>query len=164
MADTDLIVDPGLPDLIVVTALDAEIAIDLPDDTLTLVFEAVGLPGRDGADGGLIVGIAGQALSGQRAVRHDATGLVVHGDPRSAVGAQIIGVSVGAALMGAPVSVLSSGEMTEPSWTWSAGPIFLGANGMLTQSAPATGILVVVGYAAGPIKMVVAPRIVADLG
>ena len=42
-----------------------------------------------------------------------------------------------------PVAVLTEGQVSDSSWNWSIGsPIFLGANGTLTQNAPQSGFLI----------------------
>lgn len=162
---TDIIVDQVGGSPLTVFQSDDDLHVALDEDDLIVETCAVGVPGRDGSDGaGLFDGIAGEALSGHRAVRHDEDGQLVHADCATAVTAQAIGITLGAAEAGALASVLFAGEVTEPSWSWTAGPIFLGANGLLTQSAPATGCLVIVGHAAGATRMVVAPRLVAVLG
>lgn len=40
--------------------------------------------------------------------------------------------------LGQPVRVQCSGPLSEPSWNWIAGPVYLGQNGQLTQAPPAT--------------------------
>jgi hypothetical protein len=46
-------------------------------------------------------------------------------------------ITTGAASPGSPVDVLITGLMVEPSWSWTPGPVYLGANGQLTQTPPA---------------------------
>lgn len=50
-----------------------------------------------------------------------------------------LGVSLGAqTVIGQPVQIQSSGPLSEPSWNWAPGPVYLGQNGQLTQTPPAT--------------------------
>ena len=91
----------------------------------------LGLQGPPGA--GLAV-LAAEALGGHRVVTADG----LHCTPQDADRA--IGITTGAAALGQSASVLPSGPMTEPSWTWTPGlPLFIGAAGVLTQTAPPTG-------------------------
>jgi hypothetical protein len=119
---------------------------------------ARGPTGPAGPSGGsAITAVAGEALGGHRAVRHDADGEMVYADPATAAGAQVAGVTMAAAVMGDQASAQVAGELELAGWNWAEGPIYLGALGTLTQVAPTTGYLVVVGLAAGPDRMVVAP-------
>lgn len=156
----DLAVDAPVPEPLKVLVTGEDLLVEAEDAAIAVTFEAWGMPGRDG---GTLSGTAGEDLSGHRAVRHDASGLLVHADFASAAGALVAGVTTGAALEGAPAAVQCSGDLGEPSWDWAEGCIFLGDAGHLTQVAPATGYLVLVGYSAGPNRMVVAPRIIAQL-
>lgn len=45
-----------------------------------------------------------------------------------------IGIATGAALNGASASVQQAGQITEPSWAWVEGPVYVGTNGFLTQN------------------------------
>jgi len=111
-----------------------------------------GAPGRDGTDGtsgaGIIRRIAGEDLGGHRVVGVNAIGQAVYASSDNTT--IPVGVTAGAAVFGAEVTVQVSGEMQEPSWSWDvASPIFLGADGVLTQSPPGLGMLVFVGYPTG---------------
>jgi len=111
-----------------------------------------GLPGRDGMDGATgaatIHRTAGEALGGHRVVAVNAIGQAVYASSNSTL--IPIGITLGAASAGADVAIQIAGEMKEPSWSWDvASPIFLGADGVLTQSPPGLGMLVFVGYPTG---------------
>lgn len=60
-------------------------------------------------------------------------------------------LTMGAALLGTEVTVLGSGVIVEPSWSLSVGPVYLGHNGLLTQTPPTALLgalfLAVVGFA-----------------
>ncbi len=63
---------------------------------------------------------------------------------------RVIGITEEAASMGAPVRIRREGFMTVIGWTWTPNqPIFLGANGMLTQTQPTSGVIQVVAVATG---------------
>lgn len=58
------------------------------------------------------------------------------------------------AVLGAPVTVITYGDIEEPSWSWTPGPLYLELNGVITQTVPtATGgtlFLAQLGFATGP--------------
>jgi len=91
-----------------------------------------GIPGPAG--GSTIQVVAGETLSGHRAIRLS-HGLAYTCDAANLAHAGTgIGVSTGAALIGETVNVQTLGTLNEPSWTWNDGPIYVGNNGQLTQS------------------------------
>lgn len=59
----------------------------------------------------------------------------------------IAGITTGATSNGAVMQVRYSGEIIEDTWNWTEGLVFLGTNGLLTQTAPTTGFMVVIGVA-----------------
>jgi hypothetical protein len=111
-----------------------------------------GPAGRDGGDSTIVNKTAAQNLSGHRVVRSASASVVDYADNQTANHKNLIlGVTIGAASSGAPVQVRVAGEMTETGWSWIPGElIFCGANGLLTQSAPTTGFLCVIGTAISP--------------
>lgn len=123
----------------------------------------VGPPGPAGPVGGLATRIAGEALGGHRAVTIGVDGRAYLASPVEPQAMAVFGVTTGAAASGAPVEICCAGEVTEPSWTWTPGPVWLGANGTLTQVVPITGALVQVGTAGGATGLNIAPRVVARL-
>lgn len=100
----------------------------------------VSVPGPQGAKGDAGEATVTQSheaatnLSGHRAIRV-AAGLayVCDGSNASHVG-RAIGISTGAATAGDDVSVQTAGILTESSWSWTDGPVYVGASGVLTQS------------------------------
>jgi hypothetical protein len=62
-----------------------------------------------------------------------------------------LGISLNSSAPGDVVNVKTEGEVTEPSWTWTPlMPIFLTANGMMSQTAPTqptAAFVLSVGYA-----------------
>ena len=108
-----------------------------------------GPPGPPGGAGQSFVQLtAAQALGGHRAVRVRA-GQADYADCRE-VGAPhaLLGVTTAAVSAGQAATIQQSGVMTEPAWRWQPGrPVFLGEQGALTQTAPASGVISVVGVA-----------------
>lgn len=109
-----------------------------------------GTQGEPGAGGDQIIDarIAANTLGGHRIVR------VVAGevDYASADDLEhmddVLGLTLAAAAQGASVQVLREGSITEPSWSWSPGePLFLGINGLITQTPGANAFDLPVGYA-----------------
>lgn len=103
---------------------------------------------------------AGITLSGHKAVQIDGTGAAVYVDSGTVADAgRVLGITINAALLGAAVDVQATGEIDEVSWSWVPGqPVYVGANGSLTQTPPATGFIQAVGMAVAPTKLVVGIR------
>lgn len=125
-----------------------------PVQELVLLTEAQqGPPGPPGAPGQAGVSYvtfkASGPIGGHRAVCAAFSGLVKYADSRDVTGAMsVLGLSLHAAEDGAPISVANSGEVIEPSWSWTQDlPIFVGLDGVLTQQPPDTGYQLVVAIA-----------------
>lgn len=86
---------------------------------------------------------AGVSLSALRAVTSDANGAAVYASNDTLANAQVIGITANAATTGAGVTIKTSGIITDASWSWTKGTVFLGTNGQLTQTAPSGGAIVV---------------------
>ena len=109
-----------------------------------------GAQGDIGPSGGVAESrIASEDLGGHRVVRSTGAGTagyassdnVLHGD-------DTLGMTLGAVSAGGTVSVLRVGPVTHAGWAWTAGePVFLGLNGLPTQTAPETGFAQVIGHA-----------------
>lgn len=107
-------------------------------------------------------------LSGHRVVTPRSDGTVEYAtnlEPADATAP--IWLTLGAALAGEPVSVVAFGEVVEPSWNWTSGlPIFLGADGVLTQTpptAPAVFILQLAASTGTPSSLFFDPKIPTEL-
>lgn len=96
--------------------------------------------------------VAGHTLSALRAVYVSTGNTVEYAQPSVGYPA---GVAITAAQQGASVSVISSGDIEDQSWNWMTGPIFLGADGMLTQQLEGLSVLWVLGGAVSHTHMVV---------
>jgi hypothetical protein len=106
---------------------------------------------------------AGEAIGGHRAIVIKADGKAWLVSPTDAEAGGVAGITTGAVAAGGLVPIASFGEVEETGWTWTPGPIWLGANGMLTQVVPVAGAVVCLGVSAGPTKMIVSPRLIARL-
>ena len=119
-----------------------------------------GPPGPPGSAGAQLVTLTALAdLSGHRAVVSDGAGgarVPDRSDPLDADA--VIGLTVHAALAGQPVTVQVSGEVTETSWNWVPGPIWVGDAGLLTQTPPSNGWTQIFAVAIAPTTIVLTPR------
>lgn len=70
-----------------------------------------------------------------------------------------LGLTLNSAVLNEPVTVLRAGELEDPSFTFTAGPIYMGLDGMLTQTIPETGYAFQLGYAESATKIVLDPQI-----
>jgi len=83
---------------------------------------------------------AGEIIQGGRAVFLDGAGSAFKADSGTPAEVKsIFGISLQAALLGASVSIVVSGAVTDPAWSWVAGPIYCGTDGALTQIVPTSG-------------------------
>lgn len=105
-----------------------------------------GIPGPTG--GTALQYPAGMALGGHRMIVLDDTGLAIYADNSiPAHAGKVLGMTTGAANPGELATIQTGGELTEPSWSWLLNqPIYLGANGLLTQTPPVTGFSLIVGF------------------
>lgn len=110
-----------------------------------------GPPGPPGASDSRITRTAAEALSGHRVVTADVDGRLIYAsNDDSAHLAAPLWVTTGAALAGDPAEAQMFGPLDELTWNWTPGPVYLGQNGVLTQTvpaAPAALFLAQVGFA-----------------
>jgi hypothetical protein len=100
-----------------------------------------------------LTGVAAVALSGHRAVTRRPDGLLEYTDNTTAAHLNApIWITLGAAAAGSVVEVLAYGTLTEPSWAWLPGPLYLGSGGLITQTPPSPPalFLATIGVATGP--------------
>lgn len=120
---------------------------------------SVGLQGPPGQPGDLVLTdyLAGEALGGNRCVIVGMDNKVYYADQANPSHFnRILGITTRAAAQNDPASVRVGGEMTEPSWNWDLDKfIYLGSNGLLTQTPPATGFLLELGWPINPTTMMV---------
>ncbi len=87
--------------------------------------------------------VASTSLSALRCITTDSSGLAKYATPDSLANAVVIGISTTAASTGQNITIKTSGQITDASWNWTKGAIYLGANGTLTQTAPSGGSIIV---------------------
>jgi hypothetical protein len=67
----------------------------------------------------------------------------------------VIGITLNAAVDGDPVSLAVVGEVDEPSFTFSPGPIYFDSIGRLTQVPPVSGFIQQIAVALSATQIVV---------
>ncbi len=113
-------------------------------------------PAGPAGDGSKLTKIAGSAIGGHKVViASGVSGAQLADKDTPAHMHLVLGVTQGAASSGSPVDIQTVGEMIEPSWSWSAGPVFLGSNGNLTQTPPASGFQLLIGTAIAPTVLMI---------
>ena len=98
-----------------------------------------GPQGPPGAAGGAAAEYtASAALSGHAVIAINSAGQAFYASSDQLSHAlRVAGVSIGAAVLGDPISVVSAGLIVHGGWSWTPGsPVFVGLNGALTQSLP----------------------------
>jgi len=95
-------------------------------------------------------------LGGHRVVRSGPAGIVYASAEEAETVDMVLGVTVSAVDAGAAPAIVASGPIREPSWSWRPGPIYLGLDGLLTQSAPARGAVLQVAVSVTPTEIFVA--------
>ncbi len=130
-----------------------------PADPLKVEVGVQGPPGPPGPEGGSgLTHTAGVSLGGHRAVVLNAAEEAIYADNTTLTHAdKVLGITTGAVTAGQAASIRTTGEITEPSWAWALDQaIFLGVDGMLTQTPPSSGFLLVMGFPISATKMFLA--------
>lgn len=124
-----------------------EIVVEREDDEVAI--EAAGIRGPVGPQGpkgdsgtGVVPTIvmpAGEQIFAHRAVKAVA-GVIFLADPTQSLdGTEIAGVALNAAAIGEDVTVQTNGPLSDPAFTFSAGLVWCGLGGILTQTEPTPG-------------------------
>lgn len=103
---------------------------------------------------------AAQALGGHRVVMRTSAGVDYADASISSNFGKAIGVTLSAAGAGSAISVQLGGDIEEPSWNWTLGtPVYLSANGLMTQTPPAyPSFSLVVGFPVTATRLFIALR------
>ena len=118
-----------------------------------------GPPGPPGPSGTAIYEFVARApMGGHRIIALDEAGVPVYAsndDPDSALRA--VGISLNAADIGGTIRVQAEGAITEPSWGWLTDrPVYLGKDGLLTQTVPTypdAQVAMIVGFPISPTSL-----------
>ena len=101
---------------------------------------------------------AAESISALRAITTDGSGKAVYATNATASGSVVIGISTTSGSTGANINIQTAGTLTDASWSWSKGLIWLGTNGALTQTVPTNG-----AYAVPIAKAITATTIIIDV-
>jgi hypothetical protein len=144
--DTEVLVETGVDEVISETIVEVEV----------LEVAEQGPPGPPGPGGSVShTATASVAIGGHRAVINTVDGVAYADASDPTHIARVVGVTTSSAAGGSPVTFQASGKITEPSWTWTPdADIFVGLNGLLTQSIPGTAAFAQrLGFALSPTEM-----------
>lgn len=117
-----------------------------------------GIQGPPGPAGGAsTVTVGASPISGHSAVAIDSSGLLVPADVTLAAHRGAIPGVVANAYSPGDEAVVQTGYLLEHGgWSWTLGPVFVGAAGLLTQAPPGNALFAqVIGYAVSPTRIVV---------
>jgi hypothetical protein len=137
-----------------------------PPFGMAIAAGAQGPAGRQGpigpSGGSALTAPAGEALGGHRIVYLDSAGQAFYASNQVvAHGLVALGLTLGAVSIGGDASILRSGDVTEPSWSWTLEqPVYLGDNGLLTQTPPASPAVFqrIVGFPVTSIRLIISFR------
>lgn len=118
-----------------------------------------GPPGPPGPPGAQTFAVlAGQPLMSNRAVRLlDNRAYLCDGNEPDHVGA-CVGVTTTAGLTGQVVTVRALGRMEDAGWSWTSGPLFVGANGVMS-ALPGTAFVQEIAQVDSPTRITIGIRI-----
>lgn len=119
-----------------------------------------GAQGPAGPSGGAAISVtAASAIGGHRIVVLDDAGAPAYASNQDINHlSKVLGMTLNAANPGDTLSIVRTGDVVEPTWNWTLNlPVFLGTNGLLTQTPPSTPALFsqVVGFPITATKMFV---------
>ena len=131
-----------------VNVLTNNLIVDVVEETATvnLVTESITL---DIESGGIVAAnidtsiVASTSISALRCITTDGSGLAKYATPDTLANAVVIGISTTSGNTGETITIKTSGQLSDGSWNWTKGTIYLGSNGVLTQTAPSGGSIVV---------------------
>lgn len=158
-AEDQTLEDPVVLEQLVDTGTDL-LVVDAEQLVTLLDTGTQGPPGPPGEAGSAYIEFpAAVPLGGNRCVRLVA-GEAVYADNTTLADANLVlGLTRGAVAEGAQAQIQTTGLMTEVSWAWTTdAPVFVGANGVPVQPAPATGFQLIVGVATSPTQIFIGAK------
>jgi len=127
-----------------------ESAVQIIEQAAVIESGPQGRPGMDSVD---FMIEASMAIGGQRVIATDEQGMAVYADNLTRY-KTVIGISTGAAIQGAVVTVKPFGRLEDSSWNWNPGKgLFLDQNGVVVQDAPSAGAIVPLGFVVTPTRI-----------
>lgn len=147
---------------------ESEIIIEVDTDVEVLEAAAQGPRGPQGipgpAGGATTVMVGATPISGHTAVALDSGGLLIYADCTNPAHIGAVQGVVGNAYSPGDLAVVQTGfELVHAGWSFSPGPVFVGASGAPVQALPVGAVFAqVIGYALAPtrIRIDVQPPIV----
>ena len=148
---------------------EVDVVLEQSEPEEIIITEAVqgppGPPGPIGPEGGAtVVTVGAPPLSGHTAVAMDADGLLIYADCTNPAHIGAVQGVIANAYGAGDLAVVQTGfELVHAGWSFSPGPVFVGASGALVQTLPMGAVFAqVVGYALAPtrIRIDVQPPIV----
>lgn len=136
----------------------AQVAVSETNDAVNLSFSEVLQPITNNItnDNSVFSGIASVDLGGHRIVVAIGSQIAYADNTIPSHSSIVTGIITQAVTSGQAVNVTISGEVIEGTWSWTLDkPIFLGGNGLMTQTVPSTGFLLQVGYPTSTTSIVV---------
>lgn len=107
-----------------------------------------GIPGRDGDETtGNVNRSALEDISGHVIVIAQTGGVEIADPNDSSHMGKVVGITTHAATSGNTIEVKTDGLMDSVTWSWTPGELYLGTSGSITQTAPTTGVFLVIGIA-----------------
>jgi hypothetical protein len=145
-------------DTIVIASEEGQVIQSLPNVDVITSPNAQGPPGPPGRDGSAVgvTAVSSIAISGHRVVLVPATDVQYASNDDPTHVNKVLGLTNNAAAAGDDIEVVTAGEVIEPSWNWTPGPVYLGLNGLLTQTVPTSGFIKQVGIAMTATRLLVA--------
>lgn len=101
--------------------------------------------------------LTNQIVSSYKVMTVDPLGFAIYADPLNPDHvSNVLGVSINAVTDNTYVTIRSSGFLEDAAWNWTSyEPVFLGANGALTQTPPTVGFLLIVATVISPTKLLI---------
>lgn len=165
-ASSVVVTEPTDPVAVVVQEA-TSVVVTEDKQTEVIVAGVQGPPGPRGeigpAGGSAFTAPAGETLSGHRVVQLiDGQAYYCDADNPDHAGTAI-GLTTGAALIGDEATIQTLGNLIEPSWSWTPGPVYLGSQGQLTQT-PAGMFLQQIGVALSTTSININPQLAITHG
>ena len=134
------------------------VAAEVPTPIAVISSATQGPPGPAGPSGTSVFDLNADAsnISAFTAVAVQNGALVAGDSSNTQLFGAIAGVATNSAQSGMSVAVQASGLLSYNGWNWTLGqPVFVGAGGILTQTAPTTGFAQVAGYPVSATELLV---------
>lgn len=157
--DDDVIVSEVIDGIEIVDRSDVDnVTVNENNDVIDIKFQEVAqsITNNITNDNSVFTGVAATDLGGHRIVVSLGSQIAYADNTDSSHSSIVTGITTQAVLSGNPVNITISGEVSEGTWNWILDkPIFLTANGLMTQTVPPSGFLLQVGFPTSATSMVI---------